>query len=235
LNHVNSPAARRILFPADYFFALKVDDSAEFSVAPKIFLLLCKPSVLVIAAEIDFAVIFPVKLLSDQLTVLEIREAVSFAVAVGVLVYTTDLTVFKENSACAVAGGLWIFLAPHCLAVLIIDPNRRLPGPVGILTFALDFSARVEKVPGIYAAIVFAGDLLPLGLAGFVVYEDIGFTIEINVLFNLFNLSLSIIISPAIHLAVAIGISFLADDVASLIVKKAGHGLLACRRIEGQE
>ena len=65
LNHVNSPAAGRVLFPANYFFALKVDDSAEFSVAPQIFLLLCQPPVLVIAAEIDFGVIFPVKLLPD--------------------------------------------------------------------------------------------------------------------------------------------------------------------------
>ena len=90
-------------------------------------------------------------------------------------------------------------------------------------------------MPNIDSTIVFTGDLLPLGFPRFVVNKDVGLTIEIDVLFNLFNLSLLVIVGPAIHFAVTVGISFLADDIAPLIVKETGHGLLACCWIGGQE
>src|SRR5262245_40596862 len=228
LNHFDSPAAGCVLFSANHLFALKINDSAKLSVASKIFLLFYKPSVLIVATQIDLAVILPVKLLSDQLTVLEIRETVGFAVTVGIFIYTTDLAVFVKDCARAIPGRFWIFLAPYRLTVLIIDPNRRLSGSVGILTFPFDFPVDVKKIPGIHAAIVLAGDLLTPGLARFVIYKDIGLAIEIDILLNLFNLPLPIVVSPSIHLAVAIGISLLADDVAPFIVKETCHGLLAC-------
>src|SRR5215831_12805599 len=143
---------------------LEINDSAKLSVASKIFLLFYKPSVLIVATKIDLAVVLPVKFLSDQLAVLEIRKTVGFAVTVGIFIYTTDLAVFVQDSACAIPGRFWIFLAPYRLTVLIIDPNRRLSGSVGILTFPFDFPIDVKEIPGIYDAIVFAGDLLTLGL-----------------------------------------------------------------------
>src|SRR5262249_11620387 len=65
LNHVDSPATGCVLFSTDYLFSLEVNDSGELSIAPKVFLLLNESSVLVIAAEIDLAVVFPVRFLSN--------------------------------------------------------------------------------------------------------------------------------------------------------------------------
>ena len=103
----------------------------------------------------------------------------------------------------------------------------------GILAFPLNLALGVKKNPGIDPAIILAGNLFAPRLATFVVNENIGFPIKIDILLDPLDLTLPVIVGPTIHLAVAIGVARLADNVALLIIIKARHRLLAACGVRG--
>src|SRR5207249_12287398 len=103
----------------------------------------------------------------------------------------------------------------------------------GILAFPLNLALGVKKDPGVDPTVVLAGDLFACRLAAFVVNENVGFPIKIDILLDPLDLTLPVIVGPTIHLAVAIGAARLADDVALLTIIAARHWLLAARGVIG--
>src|ERR1041384_5797103 len=97
---------------------------------------------------------------------------------------------------------------------------------VCILTFTLNFTLTVEVEPSIDLPVILAGKFLTYWPSGFVVDDRIGFAVKINVLFDPLDLSAGVIIDPAIHFAIAIGILLLAHHAAALVIVKTCNRLL---------
>src|SRR5205807_8255864 len=95
----------------------------------------------------------------------------------------------------------------------------------GILAFPLNLALGVKKNPGIDPAIILAGNLLAHRLATFVVNENIGFPIKIDILLDPHALTSRQIASPQIYLDDAMRADHLTDTAAFLAIIKAHHKL----------
>src|ERR1041384_1829889 len=97
---------------------------------------------------------------------------------------------------------------------------------VCILTFTLNFALAVEIKPSIDLPVILTGKFLTCWPSGFVVDDRIGFAVKIDVLFDPLDLSARVIIDPAIHFAISVGILLLARHAAALVIVKTCNRLL---------
>jgi hypothetical protein len=93
-----------------------------------------------------------------------------------------------------------------------------------------DLAQGVVEKPGVNLPIVLAGNFLPDRFPSFVVERDVGLAVEVDILRHPYRLPLLIVMGPKVHFAVTIGVLFLADDLAPLIVEETCGRLLAIGR-----
>src|SRR6516162_6951278 len=169
---------------------------------------------------------FAIKLLANQLPVVKIRKSIGLPIPLAGFFNADHLAILVKNLPLSGARGVARLLAPHRLPVLIVHPHRRFAGMSSILTFTLNFPFAVEIKPGVDLAIIFAGDFLTHRFSRFVVDDHIGLAVEINILLDSLDLTVGIIIDPAVHFAIPIGILLLARYITAFVIIKTCDRLL---------